>query len=345
MDEDEDRREKAPRRRPRYAKLLILFIVVLVAGLGAGAGVNLLFDEPPVKKGEEASPAEKPVEKEEKEETGGTSGRRKGTAFSTPEAMSHIYFLSESIGERPSGSVKESGAADYVVNKLGEYGYVAEEQPFSTADGFGSRNIIGTRRGAVERYRVVVAAHYDSSRGSQGAIDNASGAGLVLELARVFADVKPQPTVQFVFLGANRPGGGDTADRLVGARTFVEFLGTLKRKEIVGMIAVDSVGTGEVLALRTQGTGLQRLRDKLATFAGEKDIAVTKLKSTDDSDNIPFEDSGIPAVWLQWCGKDGSLETDNRYVSVDAGKVETAGMLIESFIKDLTSDDLEELKY
>jgi Zn-dependent M28 family amino/carboxypeptidase len=259
--------------------------------------------------------------------------------------MSHIFALSEQIGERRAGSVKESGTADYIIGKLAEYGYNVEEQPFTMSDGFGSRNIIGTKRGTREGYIVVISAHYDSPRGSKGADDDASGVGVVLELARVFSNSKLEPTLQFTFFGANRPGGGALENRLVGARTFEELLGTLQRKEIISMIEVDSVGQGEVLALRTQGSGLQRLKDKLATFAGEKKIVLTSLKSTDDSDNIPFENAGVPAVWVEWCETDGTLSTDNAYTSVDAAKVETVGTLIENFVKDLSSDDLEELKY
>lgn len=342
--------EQPPRRS--HKKLMLAFLVVLLAGLAIGAGMNLLFARPPVKKARkaveqtrEAVTEKETVDKAASGQAGSSAKKPRGPQFSTPQAMTHIFALSEQIGERPAGSLKESGAADYIVARLGEYGYIVEEQPFTMPDGFGSRNIIGTRRGTVESYNIVVAAHYDSARGSRGAVDNASGVGVVLELARVFSSSKQEPALQFVFLGSNRPAASDIEERLVGARTFVDLLGTLQKKETVGMIAVDSVGQGEVLALSTQGTGLQRLKDKLATFAGEKDVGVTVLKSTGDSDNIPFENSEVPAVWVQWCNADGTLSTDNRYASVAAGKVEAVGVLAESFLKDLTSDDLEELKY
>jgi Peptidase family M28 len=347
MDDELDRPEGKGPKRPSYRKLILIFLLVLFVGLGTGVAMNLIFAEPPVKKAEK-----KAREKAEPKAAGGdvsddarTAAGTKALQFSSAQAMGHIFALSESIGERSAGSVKESAAADYIVSKLGEYGYVVEDQPFTMPDGFGSRNIMCTRRGARDGYDIVVAAHYDSAEESRGAVDNGSGAGAVLELARVFSGTRPEPTLHFVFLGANRPGAADMDARFLGARTYVDLLGTLKRKEIVGMIAVDSVGQGDILVLRTQGSGLQRLRDKLATFAGEKNIGVTTLKSTDDSDNIPFEDSEVPAVWIEWCNPDGTLSTDNRYTSVSAGKVEAAGSLLEIFLKDLTSDDLEELKY
>lgn len=307
--------------------------------------MNLAFKKTP------GRPPTGPVRAEP--DTGSGDGRVRGEKpaaagaprFTTSQAMSHVFTLSEQIGERKAGSIKESSAADYVVSRLGEYGYMVEEQAFTMSDGFGSRNVFGSRRGSRDPYTIVIAAHYDSASGSRGAVDDGTGVGVVLELARVFSQARVEPTLQFVFFGANRPGRGDIEERLVGARTFVELLGTMQRKDIVGMIQVDSVGWGETFALRTQGTGPQRLRDKLATYAGRENVVVTSLKSASDSDNIPFENSGVPAVWVQWCGEAGSVSTDNRYASVTAGKVEAAGNLIEGFIKGLTSDDMEELKY
>jgi aminopeptidase YwaD len=343
----EDRSSGERTRRSRTNRLATLFLVVLIVGAGTGVGMNILFGKPKVEKVTEKKTEENQEANDDGEgSTGDETGEKPDAPqFKITQAMSHTFALSEQIGDRPAGSVRASGAADYIVRKMGEYGYTVEEQPFTTADGFGSRNIIGTRRGTREGYTIVVGAHYDSPPNSKGAVDDASGVGVVLELARVFSDQMLEPSIKFVFFGANKPGGGDMDDRLVGSRRFVEMLGSMDTKEIVGMIAVDCVGQGEQLALRTQETGLQRLKAKLGTFARESGTQTESVKSTRDSDNIPFEDAGVPAVWIEWCDSDGSLSTDNNYQSVEAGKVETVGTLIESMLYDLTSDDLEELKY
>lgn len=325
----------------------MLVVVVLVIGLAAGAGANLIFGKPRAGKAATTSPPKS------SKKTTGTSPASKAASergpatpqFSTPQAMAHAFALSEQIGPRPAGSVKESGAADYIVSKLGEYGYTVEEQPFTMPDGFGSRNIVGTRRGTNEAYAIVIGAHYDGPEDSKGADDDATGVGVVLELARVFSVRRLEPTLQFVFFGANRPDVRDPDTRLVGSKRFVDLLGSIEKKDIVGMIAVDSVGQGDTLALRTQGTGLQRLKDKLDTYARQKNVTATYMKSAADSDNMPFENSQVPAVWVEWCGSDGSLSTDNQYTSVMADKVGSVGVLVEGFILDLKSSDLEELKY
>ena len=50
-------------------------------------------------------------------------------------------------------------------------------------------------------------------------------------------------------------------------------------------------------------------------------------------------------MWIGWCEQDGSVVTDNTYASLAADKVQSVGVLVESFLQSLTSDDLEELKY
>jgi len=329
-------------------RLALLVVLVLAVGLAAGSGTNLLFGKAKVKKvssketaaskkkSETASPLSQP-----------TSITKAATSpqFSVSQAMGHTFALSEQIGVRPPGSVKEAAAADYIVQRLGEYGYTVEEQPFTMADGFASRNIVGTRRGTREGFTIVIGAHFDSPQDSKGADDDATGVGTVLELARDFATRRIEPTMEFVFFGGNRPGSTDMDTRLVGAHRYVELTGSLEMKDIVGMIEVDCIGQGDTLALRSQGTGLQRLKDKLLTFAGVKNTPVTYIKSADDSDNIPFENSQIPSVWVEWCNPGGTLSTDNAYTSVVAQKVQTAGVLIESFVLRLNSQDLEELKY
>ncbi|PKQ27921.1 MAG: hypothetical protein CVT63_05400 [Candidatus Anoxymicrobium japonicum] len=325
--------------------MALLVVAVLMVGIVAGAGTNLLFGKPKVEKASSNSSQETPAENEGKSAGAGRKGDSATPRFSMTQAMAHVSALSERIGARPAGSIKESSAAEYIGARLGEYGYSVEEQQFTMADGYGSRNIVGTRRGTRDGYTMIIAAHYDGPRESAGAIDNASGVGVVLELARAFSVRRIKSSIQFVFFGGNHPGAADPDSRLVGARRFVELLGSLEKREIVGMIAVDCVGQGETLAVRTQGTGLQRLKDKMETFARRKNIAVTYIKSNGESDNIPFEDSNVPAVWVEWCDSSGLLSTDNRYASVVPQKVESAGVLIEGFTLGLSLEDLDDLKY
>ncbi|MBN2168617.1 MAG: M28 family peptidase [Actinobacteria bacterium] len=348
MEENESVKEEA-KPKPKTIRLIALFLVILVIGMGIGVGANFIFGKDKVKetKGNEVDDSGNGTAKNDKDSKDASD--KKNTeddgSFSVTRAMDHISYISEQIGVRTAGSGSESKTADYIAMQLAEYGYTVEEHSFTNDDGFASRNIIGTCRGKREGYTIIVAAHYDSGVNSNGAVDNASGAGVVLDLARVFFDKSLDPTVKFVFFGSNKPGIGEVENRLTGARRYIQTLGTFEKDEIVGMISVDSVGQGEVMALKTQETGLQRLRAKLETYSNKKGVPVTLMKSAEDSDNIPFEDLEMPAVWIGWCNADGGLVTDNLYTSVIEEKVETAGELVEDFILDLSSNDLEELRY
>jgi hypothetical protein len=347
---EEPTRLEAERSHRRLVNRLVgVSVMVLVLGLIAGAGGNLIFAGSKKAKTPTGTSSDKKTTK-----TDGKTGDDVGTGdeptdaapgFQVTQAMSHTFALSEGIGSRPAGSARESATADYIVQRLGEMGYTVEEQPFTMSSGFGSRNVMGTREGTREGYTMIIAAHYDSAEDNKGAVNNATGVGVVLELARVFSSRKLESTLQFVFLGANRPGGSDPEERWVGARRYLDLLGTLEKKDVVGMISVDSVGQGDVFALRTQETGLQRLKAKMETYCREHGTEVSVLKSTDDSDNIPFESTQVPAVWVEWCDPGGGLATDNLYTSVVASKVETAGVTVERFLMGLSSTDLEELKY
>lgn len=333
----------APHRRFRYGRIVAILVIVLLVGLGAGVGLNVLIAKPQ---------APKPVTHRSSSTTTGTdSSPSLGTSFppkaqfDVGQAMAHTYALTEQIGARPAGSGKESAAGNYISQRLAEFGYNVEDQPFTLPEGFGDRNIIATRTGTKDGFTIVIGAHYDSATDSKGSINNASGTGVLLELARDFAKRRQQATVKFAFFGGNRPGIKDKQARLLGSKRFVDLLGTLDRKDVVAMISIDSVGAGDILALRTQETGLQRLKDKLATYAEESSVPVQRMKATDDSDNIPFEDAKVPAVWIEWCLPDGSLPPGEAVASVSPQEEEAVGKLVESFLLDLTKDDLEELKY
>lgn len=345
----ESRLENEKQRRKKIKMTAIVILVVLLAGVGLGVGLNFLLSEPKAERIEE-EPEEEIEEEATSEEEGEAEEEEPDADVEEPEfdasaAMSDIYEISKQIGARPAGSGQESETANHIAQQLAESGYEVEEQVFTTSEGFKASNIVATKRGSREGYTIIIGAHYDSGSGSEGAVDNASGVGVVLELARVFSERRPEPTLKFVFFGANRPGVSSTKNRLLGSRHFVDMIGSMEKREIVGMIAVDSVAQGEYLLLRTQETGLQRLRDKMAVYAQEMGLPASKLKSADESDNIPFEDVQIPAVWVEWCESGGKLVTDDTYSSVSAEKVNLAGELIESFLLNLTFDDLKELKY
>jgi Iap family predicted aminopeptidase len=114
------------------------------------------------------------------------------------------------------GSYQQGGreAADYMARELAAAGLEVERQPV----GEGADNILAIARGDAEA--IVVSAHYDhlgvDSHGTiyPGADDNASGAAVLLAIARAEAGRRHRHTILYASFGAEEEG-------LVGSGVYV----------------------------------------------------------------------------------------------------------------------------
>lgn len=330
----------------RVIALMVIF--ALLGGVGVGVALNLIFGGPSSRE-KTILPENASVSKRAGEEAAPSEEAQKGSSakldFRMIQAMSHAYVLSEEIGSRPAGSIREKRAAEYIEGKLSEYGYEIEEQRFSFGYDFESRNIVATCKGKKEDYTLVIGSHYDTVGESVGADDNASGVGVLLELSRVFSRSPVLFNLKFVFFGADVPRSSlDGAKRFFGSREFVKALSKSEKKEIAGMICLDRVGVGSILALGDMGRGPGGLEAKMDTHARDKNILVERVDSVTDSDNIPFEGTGVSSVWVRWCESEGGYASDSGYQNLASQKVDASGKLVEGFIRSLSVGDLEELR-
>ena len=87
---------------------------------------------------------------------------------------------------------------------------------------------------------VIVGAHYDAVTAGQGADDNASGVGVVLEVARRLSHYKIDYDVVFVAFGAEEVG-------LRGSDHFVSQMSTSDVDRAIAMINFDSLIFGDKL--------------------------------------------------------------------------------------------------
>jgi hypothetical protein len=154
----------------------------------------------------------------------------------------HVDQLATEIGERNAGRVWElASAADYLAAELEGAGYGVDRQGYEVNNGAVaalnlSVEVPGGRRGDEI---VVVGAHYDSSRGSPGADDNASGTAAVVELARAARAIKPDRTLRFVCFTNREPPFFRTPEMgsAVYARRSAE-----RGEKIVAMVSIESIG-------------------------------------------------------------------------------------------------------
>lgn len=172
--------------------------------------------------------------------------------FSEKKAYEHIRILSEEIGQRIAGSENGIQASKYIETKLNEYKLNVYTQEFEFDTIFNEtqswtehkggkrtgRNVIGILKGVSEK-RIVISSHYDSVN-VPGANDDASGVGVMLELAKILAAEKHNKTIVFVAFDAEE-------HQRAGSKYYVANLVQKDIDNILGVINLDSVGRGDFL--------------------------------------------------------------------------------------------------
>jgi alkaline phosphatase isozyme conversion protein len=242
-------------------------------------------------------------------------------------ARTHIVELSENIGSRLAGSPEESQAADYIEGVFADLGYLPIREGFAFSpesrqrgDSLISANVMAVKTGDSER-EIVVGAHYDSEVRGRGAGDNASGVGVMLEVAAAVFDVSTPYTIRFLAFGAEEQGLGGS-HHYVGGLTEDEISNT------AGMINLDSLVAGEIAYVYGDFGEEGILRDWILDLAASGGDTLTTQPgenpeypagtTCDCSDHAPFADAGIPYAYFEstnWAlgDKDGYAQVDPRY--------------------------------
>ncbi|OQY21272.1 MAG: hypothetical protein B6I34_07555, partial [Anaerolineaceae bacterium 4572_32.1] len=144
----------------------------------------------------------------------------------------------------------------------------------------------GRRRDEID----VVGAHYDAHDISQGAVDDASGTALVMELARVFAPLagKLRRTLRFETYAAEELG-------VFGSTTYVNSMSDDDLASVDFMLNLDggALNSGRGLALQ----GLDELRPLFAGFVQEMKYPLELSNRVGTaSDHFPYLLRGVPAA-------------------------------------------------
>lgn len=240
-------------------------------------------------------------------------------------AYEHVYYLSEEIGIRIAGTDREEETAYYIMQQFEDMGYDVEVQPFTFFGGaFDSQNIIAKKPGKINQ-TVIIGAHYDSvgeevcddGNALTGAGDNASGVGVMLEVAEILANYKTHGNIIFVAFGAEEWGWW-------GSEYYASQMGAEDIANTVTMINLDSVGAGDffyVYAGVDDNPGWARdLALKIGRRMGydlrtSPESECFEWGTTGDwSDHVPFRLLGIPIAYFEWMNWDiepcGGIETE-----------------------------------
>jgi len=259
--------------------------------------------------------------------------------------MEHVRVLTEEIGARPTSSANAQRAAEYIERRLESLGLKVSSFRVGTVDApavtVAGRRMLAPQRvttddrnllvrfapatGSEPGEPILLMAHYDSMSTTPGAVDNAAAVGLLLELARHFAESPPARPVVLAW-----PAAEET--RLAGSRALAEQL----QNEIGLAVALDLIGSPGTLTLNGLSSLLgQDWLEWLASAARKSRVEVAApmphrvvsrhLPQIERSDHSSFTERGIPAFHIYNRGPDriylpyhGPLDTAER---IDAAAI------------------------
>lgn len=226
---------------------------------------------------------------------------------------------------RYRGTANFAGAADWMQSQMGS-AYNISRQDFTWNSGSrASQNVVAYAAGTKPQY-VVIGAHFDTYFGRptlQGLDDNGSGASVLTEVAKNLGGLQLENGLQIVGFGAEEEG-------LRGSRAFVDSLSASQRANMLAMINLDSLITGDMMYAHagqnsTANPALASLREHTFQIAKELNINLFTNPGLDAqypagtgccSDGEAFEALNIPILYIEATNwelgdLDGYTQTDN----------------------------------
>ena len=155
-----------------------------------------------------------------------------------------------------------------------------------TTEDLPSQNVIAEKKGPGDAV-VVLGGHYDTVPEITGANDNASGAAVLVTLARMLADVDLPFTLRITPFGSEELG-------LLGSRFYVESLTEDELENTKAMLNFDALGTGRAVSVFRDGDITALVSD-----IGDQidvDVSVTLGLRGGSSDFASFREAGVPSL-------------------------------------------------
>ncbi|MBW7981430.1 aminopeptidase [Enterobacillus tribolii] len=262
------------------------------------------------------------------------------SAYATSSSQTHrpIGFIAEQelrhistyYPGRMAGSPAELMTADYINQRFKQMGYQSDLRDFKTRylyttdDGKKNwHNVTGTSVIAVKpgntHQQILITAHLDTytpmsdsdvneNLGGltlQGSDDNASGVGVLLELAERLRNVKTNATLRFLVLSGEEIGNKGAAD-------YISRMSSEEKRNTQLVINIDAVITGDRLYFhsgkKTTHEVAGKTRDRAIALAKRFGIPAsvneghntTYPKGTGCcSDQVPFDNADIPVLSVE----------------------------------------------
>ncbi len=239
------------------------------------------------------------------------------STFVSQAAYENTVELVTRFPERAMGTDGGRAAADWLASKMKAFGLRTEQQEFYgwlKGRRVQGRNVIGIDDGVQDRM-IVLLAHYDVPfHVREGAMDDASGVGVLLELARVFSAEEQEKTLVFIASDGEEWG-------MLGARHYLKAVPN--REKLFAALSLDYVRLEHPEKIYLVGEGqfrgyappwLWSLSRDCVTAAGGTPMLPSPLMQyvshavdISSTDQGPFVAAGIPAINLGGNKQDSPL--------------------------------------
>lgn len=266
--------------------------------------------------------------------------------FESADVIRTIRHLANNVGPREGTSRAFAQAARFVSGEFTELGYRVRRVPVPVPAGNSwgidvpagdSANVIADPPGFnPRRPHVLIGAHLDTVPQAPGAEDNASGVGVLLELADMAATSPLPLPVRFVAFGAEEPRGEGDDLHHFGSRQYVADMPPAERRALRAMVSLDRVGVraGSV-PVCTGGTGTTRVVEQLADAAASRNIDVATCNDNRASDHWSFEKADLPSARLGSVPFAGYHSADDVPSVVDEVQLRRVGRIVWAWLRTL----------
>jgi hypothetical protein len=190
-------------------------------------------------------------------------------------------------------------AAEYLVQRLENYGLRVWYEDFLTPEGFLLVNVVGEVPGRDPSAIYGVLAHYDTMStdpgNSPGADDNATGIAASLEIARVLSGYELEHPVRIIFVSAEEVG-------IIGADQFARRA-VSEGTPYEGIFNIDSVGSdrqGQLMVLNADSSSvwMQELIVRINDAYGLGQELIVRQNPVIVADDNKLRDQGLEAVMV-----------------------------------------------
>jgi hypothetical protein len=168
--------------------------------------------------------------------------------FDAASAIDYTRVIAQAFPDRVTGTAGARRAAEYISAEFRKLGYDAENPEFSmwlAGRQVQGQNVVGRLPGETAE-TIAIIAHYDGQFTShQAAEDNASGVGVLLELAQVLRQSPHRRGLIFIATDAEEWG-------MIGAQRLINFL---KNHQTIAAISIDYLNAGPASSLEIDCSG------------------------------------------------------------------------------------------